>query len=123
MTRICMIALAIITFTGTAHADCAQARKDVLTIQDEHDRWYPAAIREAQGADTVDFDFSYFVQCMKMLPIAKKRLGYVQKILVREEVMQKTCRTEYGEPLVGGYPATEMRSILKEYIAVCGGEN
>lgn len=88
---------------------------------DEERQWFAGAVEAQLGKGVTDFDFDYFVQCREMTPVARKRLRYVEEIIASHERMLKACNdSDDGEPHVGGYAATEMRSILKEYIAVCG---
>lgn len=113
---------AVVAMASPAYADtdCTKAMQGVVEMQNEHDRWYPAAVNEVQGGEDVDFDFSDFVQCRKMLPVARKRLWYVEEILGRDETAHHVCNDDDdGEPAVSGFTATELRAILKEYIAVC----
>jgi hypothetical protein len=103
-----------------AHADCMQAKQRVAEAVGAHDRWTVLAIEDATDGESTDFDFNYFVQCQKMVPVAKTRLGYVEEILALNEEAHRICETEDdGELTVGGDPARSTRAILKEYIAVC----
>jgi hypothetical protein len=125
MKNILCACLALIALPSAALAfdECADASIEQMEISINEGLWFPKAVSEALGPGNTTFDFDYFEQCRAMVPVARKRLEYVTKIIEADEAAARACGEELGRPSeIEGRSPTEMRAILKEYIAVCGDE-
>lgn len=122
MIRMAVAAAVSLMITTAWADDCTDAIARVHDAQDQERHWFAAEVKTVLGADATDFDFNYFVECQKMLPIARKRLTLVEGIIAKNDRAARVCKSDDGSTKFGGYPATEMRAILKEYIAICGVE-
>jgi hypothetical protein len=115
---IAAVALSVIP----ASANCEDTLGEQHYAVQGESEWFSQAVEDALGSGTSDFDFDNFVQCRKMLPVARRRLELVEGILAADAKVADDCVDMTEDDLhssIGGTKAPEMRSILKEYIAVC----
>lgn len=124
-----MAAVAALMLSAPAEADCIDALAEQLRASSYEQTAYFDDLKKTLGPNT-GFDFNFADRCTTMVPVAKRRLPFVDKVIVADANYRAWCPEllddeDEEQTTIDGHLATEMRNILIKYIAVCeaGGGN
>jgi hypothetical protein len=125
MIRYLTIAFAIFVLSAPAQAECLDAIGAQIQASVDEKTAYALDLQTTLGPNT-EFNFNSFDNCAVMTPVAKRRLPFVERVIAADGDYHASCPEllddDAEETEIDSYPATEMRAILVEYIAVCSSK-